>query len=178
VPFSQNVEGIAMRLFRLLTFLATISWAATSLAGEPLAQAIRFDVTDPRDEITQAIDAALMLRVVRVRHERVSHLGWEVQVADRANQGRGANLLRDHPSSGGPHPSDVLAWLSRDRRFPDDRTLRVPGQPYEIRIRLIDCRTELIGDAASFLSGWIEISWRRLDLAGLPTVSASRAIAR
>ncbi|MFZ5861722.1 MAG: hypothetical protein ACOYXR_02550 [Nitrospirota bacterium] len=155
-----------MRLVRLVTFLATIAWSATLVAGEPLAQTIRFDVTDPRDEITRDIDAALMLRVVRVRHERGSRVGWEVQVVERARLNRRNNLLRDHPSSGGPHPSDVLAWLSRERRFPDDRTLRIPGQPYEIRIRLIDCRTEQIGDDASFVSGTIEISWRRLDLAG------------
>jgi hypothetical protein len=71
-----------------------------------------------------------------------------------------------------------LAWLSRDRRFPDERVLIVPGHPYEIRIRLIECRTEQIDDDAFFASGQIEISWRRLDLAGLPKVTASRAKGR
>jgi hypothetical protein len=56
--------------------------------------------------------------------------------------------------------------------------LIVSGYPYEIRIRLIDCRTEQIGDEASFVSGRIEISWRRLDLAGLTTFGSLPAAAR
>jgi hypothetical protein len=166
-----------MNQFRLLIVLIAISWAATSAAGEP-REVLRVDVTDPRTEITRAIDATLMLRVVRVPHERVPHYGWEVQVVERAARGSRNNLLRRGPSSGGPHPSDVLAWLSRDRRFPDDRTLRVPDYPYEIWIRLIDCRTEPINDDASFVSGHMEISWRRLDLAGLTPIQPPRAATR
>jgi hypothetical protein len=167
-----------MGRFRLLILLTAISWAATSAAGELRDHAFRVDVIDPRNEITQAIDATLMLRVVRVPHERVPHFGWEVQVVERAAQGSRNNLLRRKTFSGGPHPTDVLAWLSRDRHFPDDRTLRVPGYPYEIRIRLIDCRTEPIGDDVSFVSGRVEISWRRLDLAGLTPIQRPRAATR
>jgi hypothetical protein len=165
-----------MRRCCLLILLASVAWSTTPAAGEPRDhQTLRFDVTDSRREITQAIDATLMLRIVRVPHERVPHSGWEIQVVDRATRGRGTNLLRPQTFSGGPHPSDVLAWLSRDRHFPDDRVLIVPGQPYEIRIRLIDCRTEQIGDAVSFVSGHVEISWRRLDLARLTTLNSSWA---
>ncbi len=74
-------------------------------------------------------------------------------------------MLRDRAFSGGPHPSDILAWLSRDRYFPDERTLPVPGHPYEIRIRLINCQTEPVGEDIGFVSGRVEVSWRRLDLA-------------
>jgi hypothetical protein len=162
----------------VLILLMVLSWTVTLSAGETLDQRLRFDVTDLRNEITRPIDTSLMLRVVRVRHHRAKHFGWEVQVVERTQQGQGHNLLRGKPSAGGPHPSDVLAWLSRDRRFPDERLLIVPGRPYELRIRLINCRTEQIDDEASFASGEIEVSWRRLDLAGLPTVSASRAITR
>lgn len=167
-----------MTRFRLLMLLIAISSAATSLAGKPRDQPLRVDVTDPRTEITQAIDATLMLRVVRVPHERVPHFGWEVQVVERTARGSGNNLLRRKTSSGGPHPTDVLAWLSRDRHFPDDRTLIVRGYPYEILIRLIDCRTEAIDDDASFVSGRMEISWRRLDLAGLTPIQHPRAVTR
>lgn len=167
-----------MTRFRLLMLLIAIFWAGTSLGGEPRDQPLRVDVTDPRNEITQAIDATLMLRVVRVPHERVPHFGWEVQVVERTTRGSGNNLLRRKTSSGGPHPTDVLAWLSRDRHFPDDRTLIVRGYPYEIRIRLIDCRTEPIDDDASFVSGRVEISWRRLDLAGLTPIQRPRAVTR
>ncbi|HET8759769.1 MAG TPA: hypothetical protein VFN94_01780 [Nitrospiria bacterium] len=164
-----------MRRCCLLILLASVAWSTTPAAGEPRDQTLRIDVTDSRREITQAIDATLTLRIVRVPHERAPHFGWEIQVVDRPTRGRGTNLLRPQTFSGGPHPSDVLAWLSRDRHFPDDRVLIVPGQPYEIRIRLIDCRTEQIGDAVSFVSGHVEISWRRLDLAALPPFSPSQA---
>jgi hypothetical protein len=158
---------------RLLMLLTTLCWTASLWASEPGDQHLRFEITDPRDEITQAIGAVLMLRVVRVAHEQVPHFGWEVQVVERTDRGQGTNLLRRNPSSGGPHPTDILAWLSRDRHFPDDRTLIVPGYPYEIRIRLIDCRAEQINDNASFVSGHVEISWRRLDLAGARALQKS-----
>lgn len=157
----------------IVVFLAAPSWA-----GEPREQPLRVEVTDPRPEITRPIDAALILRMVRVPHERVPHFGWEVQVLERATRGSGTNLLRRKTFSGGPHPTDVLAWLVRDRRFPDDRTLIVPGHPYEIRIRLIDCRTEPIGNDVSFVSGRVDISWRRLDLAGLTPIQSPRAATR
>jgi hypothetical protein len=165
-----------MRPLQLLILVTVLSWSVTPSAGEPRNQGLRFDVTDARDEITQAIDATLALRVVRVPHERIPHFGWEVQVVERTAPGRGQNLLRRKTSLNGPHPSDVLAWLSRNRRFPDDRILIVPGYPYEIRIRLIDCRTQQIDDDASFTSGRIEISWRRLDLTRLESVRVPRTL--
>ncbi|MFZ5876379.1 MAG: hypothetical protein ACOYXU_08225 [Nitrospirota bacterium] len=167
-----------MRLLSLLILVSALSSATTSSANEPDVRGLRFDVTDGREEITQAIDATLMLRVVRVTNERVPHFGWEVQVVERTTRGRGENLLRRDTSAGGPHPSNVLAWLSHDRRYPDERILIVSGHPYEIRIRLINCRTEQIGDDASFTAGQIAISWRRLDLAGVATVRVLRATAR
>lgn len=137
---------------------------ATALAADWSAtRTVRFDVTDPRETITQEIDATLLLRVVRITHSRVTHFGWEVQVFER-DADSGPNVLRRGVSPGGPHPSDVLAWLSRDRYFPDDRRLPLTGYPYELRIRLIDCRTEQIGDDIGFVSGTVDVSWRRLDL--------------
>ena len=165
-----------MRALRVLVLLTVGCAAARLWAGEPADQRLSFEITDPRKEVTHAIDGSLMLRVVRVPSERVEHFGWEVQVVERTARRR--NLLRDKTYSGGPHPTDILAWLSRDRHFPDDRTLIIPGHPYEIRIRLLDCRTEQIKDTASFVSGRVEISWRRLDLARLATISASPATIR
>ncbi len=143
-----------------------ITPGAAALSADSLpAQTLRFDVTDPRDTITREIDSTLLLRVVRIAHSRVAHFGWEVQVAERGAGSVGTNVLRRGIPSGGPHPSDVLAWLSRERYFPDDRRLRLPGYPYEIRIRLIKCRTVLVGDDTGFVSGSVEITWRRLDSA-------------
>lgn len=136
--------------------------------------ALRFDVTDQRDVITQEMDSALSLRVVRVRHSRVAHFGWEVHVVERSAGGSRKSLLRHRSFSGGPHPTDVLAWLSRERYFPDERTLPVLGYPYEIRIRLIDCRTEQVGEDVGFVSGSVEITWRRLDLASAPARESLR----
>jgi hypothetical protein len=171
-------DEVTMSGFRVLILLMVLSETVAASTGDTLDRRLRFDVTDSRKEITKTIDVSLLLRVVRVGNQRAKHLGWEVQVVERAQQGRGHNLLRANPFSGGPHPSDILAWLSRDRLFPDQRLLIVPGYPYEIQIHLIDCRTEQIDEDASFTSGQIEIRWRRLDLAGLPAVTALRAIAR
>jgi hypothetical protein len=136
-----------------------------ALAADRSATYVRFDVTDPRETITREIDSTLQLRVVRIPHSHVAHFGWEVQVLER-DAGSSPNVLRRGVSPGGPHPSDILAWLSRDRYFPDDRRLPLPGHPYEFRIRLIDCHTERTGDDVGFVSGSVEILWRRLDSAG------------
>ena len=156
-----------MRLFRLLIVLLAVVGAAGSspASAAPPERTLRFDVTDQRDAVTRDIDSTLRLRVVRVPHSRVAHFGWEVQVVDRSAGTPAKNLLRHQTFSGGPHPTDVLAWISHERYFPDERILPVPGYPYEIRIRLIDCRTEQVGDDVGFVSWSVEVTWRRLDLA-------------
>lgn len=147
-----------------------IAWwimpGTATLSADPMsAQTLGFDVTDSRDVITREIDSTLLLRVVRIRHSRMPHFGWEVQVTERGNGSGETNVLRRGIPSGGPHPGDVLAWLSRERYFPDDRRIPIPGYPYEIRIRLIDCRTVQTGEDTGFVSGRVEITWRRLDAA-------------
>lgn len=156
--------------FALLT--VSLAHPIAVFADEPADRAIRFEVTDPRPLITWTIDSTLQVRAVRISHADVPHFGWEVQVVEGAASASSKNVLRGRSFSGGPHPSDVLAWLSREQYFPDYRTLPVPGYPYELRIRLIDCRTDLVGDTVGFVSGSVEVSWRRLDLAdrgGSPT---------
>lgn len=170
---------MARFLLQLLIVWEIAPGAAALSAGPPTEQTLRFDVTDPRETITRDIDSTLLLRVVRIAHSRVAHFGWEVQVAEHGAGPAGENVLRRGVVFGGPHPSDVLAWLSRERHFPDDRRLRVPGYPYEIRIHLIDCRTARIGADSAFVSGTVEITWRRLDSAArqsLIRVSRSAAI--
>lgn len=155
---------MARSLF-LLLIVSLVAAVVAYSADATLDRALRFDVTDPRKAITAKIASTLRLRAVRISHARVPHFGWEVQVVEGPTDAAGTNVLRDRSFSGGPHPSDVLAWLSRRRYFSDERTLPVPGHPYEIRIRLIDCRTEQVGEDIGFVSGRVEVSWRRLDLA-------------
>ena len=161
-------------LIRLLVIwlIAPAMWGYS--ADAPPERTLRFDVTDPRETITLEIDPTLLLRVVRISHSRVAHFGWEVQVVEAGAVFSDHNLLRRGIPSTGPHPSDVLAWLSRDRYFPDDRRLLLPGYPYEIRIRLIQCRTERLGEDAGFVSGTVEVTWRRLDLSGGPNPAGAQ----
>lgn len=157
-------RALLERSIVLLMLLATTP--TTAVRSET---GLRFDVTDPRDVIIRTMDSSLALRVVRVRHSRVAHFGWEVQVVERSAGASGRSLLRHRSFSGGPHPTDVLAWLSHERYYPDERTLPVLGYPYEVRIRLIDCRTEQVGEDVGFVSGSVVVTWRRLDSAGSPT---------
>lgn len=153
---------------RSLFLILIVSLAAAVVGYSAYAapdRALRFDVTDPRELISVSIDSTLRLRAVRISHVHVPHFGWEIQVVEDSTGAVGANVLRNRSFSGGPHPSDILAWLSRDRYFPDERTLPVPGHPYEIRIRLINCKTEPVGEDIGFVSGRVEVAWRRLDLA-------------
>jgi hypothetical protein len=118
---------MARYLLQLLIVWLITPGAAALSADPPPEQTLRFHVTDPRGTITREIDSTLLLRVVRITHSRVAHFGWEVQVAERGAGSAGKNVLRRGIASGGPHPSDVLAWLSRDRHFPDDRRLPYRG---------------------------------------------------
>ena len=120
------------------------------------AVAIRFSVTD-----TTALFERPLGSDLRIRVRREHPMGWVVTATSERPGDDPPNLLYHSPSWHGPYPTDVFAWSYRSRLFPDERVLPVRGHPYEVRIRLIDCRTSSTGDDATFESGTIEVSWRR-----------------
>ncbi len=131
------------------------SWAAPQ-DTTPFTVAFRFSVTDTTETMEHPLGPSLLLRV-----RREGSLGWTVSVVRRSSGLYSRNLLYHSRLWHGPYPTDVMAWSYQSRRFPDERLLPVYGYPYEIRIRLIDCRTSGTGDDVVFEAGTIEVAWRR-----------------
>jgi hypothetical protein len=122
---------------------------------------IRLNVADTTSLIERPIGRALVLQLRRVPQGRLTRFGWQVAVLRRPVRPGGWNLLYHSRNLHGPYPTDILAWIQQRQYYPDERVLSVYGQPYEIRIRLIDCRTSGTGEDAQFETGTIEVGWRR-----------------
>lgn len=129
---------------------------AASRDTTAFAVAVRFVVTDTTEAYECPLGSSLGLRV-----RREPPMGWVVSVTAKSSEADSPNLLYHSRSWRGPYPTDVFAWSHQRRFFPDERILPVYGHPYEIRVRLVDCRTSGAGDDAVFEAGTIEVAWRR-----------------
>ncbi len=131
--------------------------AGTAAAQDttPYTVAVRFDVRDTTAEFVRPLGPSLVLRV-----RREARAGWTVAVVRRSSESKARNLLVHSREWHGPYPTDVLAWSYQGRVFPDVRVLPVYGYPYEVRVRLIECRTVGSGDDTVFEAGTIEVGWR------------------
>ncbi len=132
----------------------------------PYTVAFRIDVGDTTPVFERQLGPSLILRV-----RRAGRAGWTVAVVRSSGQLDGRNLLYHSPEWHGPYPTDVLAWSYQQKLFPDERVLPVSGHPYEVRVRLIGCRTTGSGDTAAFAAGTIEVGWRRVASSSLPPQS-------
>ena len=144
---------------------STLRFKRISQEGTPSAMAkdttgfkvaVRFSITD-----TTAIYERRLGRTLRIRVTREPPLGWVVSVITNSAKSDQPNLLYHSRRWHGPYPTDVFAWSRQNRTFPDERLLPVYGHPYELRLRLLDCRTSGTGDDAVFEDGTIEVAWRR-----------------
>jgi hypothetical protein len=139
----------------LLAFAMALS-AAPPQDTTPFAVAIRFTVSDTTVVFERPLGPALLLRV-----RRDPSMGWTVTVIPRSSRLDRPNLLYHSRSWHGPYPAEVFAWSHQSQYFPDERVLPVYGHPYEVRIRLIACRTSGTGQSVVFVAGEIEVAWRR-----------------
>lgn len=131
-------------------------------AATRFGPALRFPVTDGREELTYALGRDLMLKVTRGVDAQGRHFGWDLSVVDRR--------LRSSPNffyaclcGHGPLPQDLYAWHVKTGYFPNERILPVWGYPYEVRVICEGC-TATGGEytAARFENGTVDIGWRRL----------------
>ncbi len=92
---------------------------------------MRFPVTDTASAFERALESELILAVRRVPHAKLAHFGGTVVVRERRVGPEAPNLLYHSRSWHGPYPTDILAWIQQEQRFPDERVLPVWGKPYE-----------------------------------------------
>jgi hypothetical protein len=123
---------------------------------EAFTVAVRFSVTDTTEVFERPLGRALRIRVTRE-----PPLGWTVSVVRTSSNVDEPNLLYHSRAWHGPYPTDAFSLWHHREVFPDERYLPVYGYPYEIRIRLIDCRTSETGDNVVFEAGSMEVAWRR-----------------
>ena len=146
-------------LVLLTTVIAAPLGTAAAQDTTPFTVALRFAVTDTTPLFEQPLDSSLLLRV-----ERVPPYGWIVRVVRRGAGSDQPNLLYHSHQWHGPYPTQVFAWSFQQHYFPDERVLPVYGYPYEVRVRLLDCRATGSGASAVFEAGTIEVAWRRAPI--------------
>lgn len=127
-----------------------------AIAGNNLEDSLSFSLTDKREVITRDIDNKLLLRAVKS-----GNLGWDVEVHEKASNVHASNLLYHSQDWHGPYPSQIYAWHVANKYFPNERKLEIRGYLYEVKIILKDAIIEGQGSEARFVSGNVNIVWRR-----------------
>ncbi len=163
--FNRRISGIGRIAIGALLIMSVPIASDAGSWGNSLGT-VRFEVTDARQRIEHEIDSRLLLRVSRVPHVRLANFGWVVEVLERPVGENAVNLLYHSLSWHGPYPTDILAWHAGAQVFPDNRVLRVQGHPYEVRITLSNITVRGSGENKEFVSGSVEVSWRRIRSPG------------
>src|SRR6185503_1451263 len=108
----QPLRNILFGLFGFL--LLPISAANATLPTK--WESVNFDLIDPREVVKINLAPKLELQIFKARHARLENFGWKVSVFNKPTNTQSKDLLL--PRWHGPHPSDVLAWISRDQYYP------------------------------------------------------------
>jgi hypothetical protein len=132
-------------------------------------QNIRIPLLQDSKNISRGISPELQLRLVRVPNVHLDDIGWSIGVFRRPVGVESRNLLYRSQYFHGPYPTDVLAWSSHAKHFPDERLLPVYGFPWEVRIRILNAVTERVGEDFHFTSGELEVGWRKLPRPNPPS---------
>lgn len=143
----------------LLAVALTLAALPSSLAQDR-GNTLSFSVMDNRRLIERELGSELLLRVQKVCNSDVA-TGWEVSVIHKPLNEKSMNLLYHSVPWHGPYPSQIEAWQVEQNYFPNRRELEVSSFPYTLLIELIDPKIAGNGPAASFVSGYVKISWRR-----------------
>ena len=121
------------------------------------------DLTDSRRLITRRIDKKLVLRIIKdpsVDHE---NFGWVVEVNRRPVKPSSENLIYTNKFGEGADASQVAAWqfTEPESEFTAHRRFKVRGAPYIVEFNVIDPQGAGKAGGSEFLSGRLQIVWRR-----------------
>jgi hypothetical protein len=168
-----------------LVVLLLTCWQFTTPAGDvqdalgfrPL---LTFPATDTVSRYEATLGSQLVVHVVRMADVHDRHMGWFVAVYRRPVSKNSRNLLYHSLSWHGPYPTDLLAWIHRERYYPDDRILPVHGYAYDVRLVCQDCAVAGDSTAPYFTRGTIHVSSRRLKRAhpAVPNIPNEAAVKR
>ena len=142
-----------MKLHVLLA--ALILTPAAALRAADFVTALEVDVLDKMD-FSLPLGRDIVLNV-----SRDGTTGWYLTATDRRLP-NSPNFFYDCLCGHGPRPHEMYAWHFVDMYFPSDRILPIHGYPLEVRVRCLECKVEKSGQDVHFVSGKIEVSWRRL----------------
>jgi hypothetical protein len=122
---------------------------------------VSVSLTDKRKIITRSINKNLLLRVVKDSSIKHKHFGWLVEVVRQPYRRNSRNLIYTNPAGVGADPSQIYAWHITENEFPNEREIKVRGYPYSVKISLINGKTAGNREDARFVSGTLQINWRR-----------------
>jgi hypothetical protein len=136
--------------------------ACATLAAADFAPLLEFPVTDERARMEAPLGRDLVLRIGRAKDSEGRLMGWDFNAVDR-RLAQSPNFFYECLCGHGPRPHDLYAWHFVEKYYEGDRVLPVYGYPIEVRVRCLDCEVAGTGAAAHFVSGTVEVGWRRLS---------------
>lgn len=140
---------------------AVFCFAQIAVARSQTANTLSINLTDKRKLFTRNISKNLLLRVVKDSSVSQEHFCWNVEVIRKPYRQNSANLIYTNKTGTTADASQVCAWQVGDQYFPNEREIEVRGNPFVIKISLLQPKTEGTEADAKFTSGSLEISWTR-----------------
>lgn len=151
-----------MKISLLLAFLFLTGVLVTNVEAQT-AGSLSVGLTDKSKIIERSIDKKLLLRVIKDSSVTVEDFCWIVEVVRRPSRDSSPNLIYTNPAGKTADASQVCAWQVIDQYFPNERTMKVRGYPYSVKISLVDPKTRGRESDTAFISGELKIEWTRLS---------------
>ena len=144
------------KLLSLLIISVVILGAGNSLAREngPWRKVLSFKVVDAsRNHKADIGDHKILIA-------RADEIGWDIGIYHYPVTSESLNLLYDGQNLHGPQPWHVMAWSKHDGLFPDERVIAYGKKRAELKIVLVNCKTQKVGDTVRFTEGQVIVYHR------------------
>jgi hypothetical protein len=150
-----------MKKIIYIALFSVIFFVGQSVNAQTNSGKFTIDLTGKQKVYTQSINKDLLLRVVKDSSVKNKDFGWIIEVVKKPYRKNSRNLIYQNKTGTTADLSQVYAWHIGNGEFPNSRTLKAKGYPLIVKIKLINPKTKGEAENAKFVSGKLQISWKR-----------------
>lgn len=150
-----------MRKIIYIALFSVVFFVGKSVNAQTDSGKFTIDLTGKQKVYTQSINKDLLLRVVKDSSVKNKDFGWIVEVVKKPYRRNSRNLIYQNKTGNTADLSQVYAWHIGNDEFSNQRKLKVEGYPLTVKINLINPKTKGENENSKFVSGKLQISWKK-----------------